>query len=59
MKMARIITDSSYDAPAEALITELKWPSVREMIRCETTAIVFKSVNYLAPDYLSRFCQKF
>ena len=53
-RAARIITNSSYDAPAEALITELKWPTVRDMIRCETATTVYKSVNSLAPDYLSQ-----
>ena len=52
-RAARIITNSSYDAPAEALITELKWPTVRDMIRSETATTVYKSVNSLAPDYLS------
>ena len=50
---ARIVTNSSYDAPAEALIKELKWLTLRELIRCETATIVFKSVNNLAPEYLS------
>ena len=39
--------------PAEALIKELKWPTVRDMIRSETATIVFKSANNLAPEYLS------
>lgn len=52
-RAARIITNSSYDAPAEALIKELKWPTARDMIRTETATIVFKSINNLAPDYLS------
>ena len=52
-RAARIITNSSYDAPAEALITELKWPTVRDMIRSETATTVYESVNSLAPDYLS------
>ena len=52
-RAARIITNSSYDAPAEALITELKRPTVRDMIRSETATTVYKSVNSLAPDYLS------
>ena len=49
---ATIITNSSYDAPAEALIKEVKRPTVREMIRCETATTVFQSVNDLAPGYL-------
>ena len=52
-RAARIVTNSSYDASTEALIKELKWPTVRELIRCETATIVFKSVDDLAPEYLS------
>ena len=52
-RAARIITNSSYDAPAEALIKELKWPTVKDLIRCETATVVYKSINNLALDYLS------
>ena len=55
-RAAKMITNSSYDAPAEALIKELEWPTVREQIRCETAAIVFKSVHNLTPEYLSHLC---
>ena len=34
-------------------LCELKWPTVRDMIRNETATIVFKSMNSLMPDYLS------
>ena len=56
-RAASIITNRSYVsiAPAEALMKELNYPTVRELIRCETAIIVFKSVNNLAPDYLSHF----
>ena len=49
---ARIVTNSSYDAPAVDLIEELKWPTVHDMIKQETSTIVFKSINGLAPTYL-------
>ena len=34
---------------------ELKWPTVREVIRCETATSIFKfmSVTNFGPDYLS------
>ena len=51
---ARIITNSSYDSPTEALIKELKWPTVKDMIRSETATTTFKSINNLALDYLGR-----
>ena len=52
-RAARIVTNSSYDAPATNLIKELKWPTVHDMIKQETSTIVFKSINGLAPTYLS------
>ena len=51
--MTRIITNRSYDAPAKPLIKELKWLTAKEMIRCDTVTMLLKSVNNLAPDYLS------
>ena len=44
-RAARIVTNSSYDAPAAILIKELKWPTVHDMIKQETTTIVFKSMS--------------
>ena len=52
-RAARIVANSSYDAPAANLIKELKWPTVHDMIKQETTTIVFKSISGLAPTYLS------
>ena len=52
-RAARVVTNSSYDAPAANLIEELKWPTVYDMINQETATIVFKSISGLAPTYLS------
>ena len=52
-RAARIVTNSSYDAPAANLIKELKWSTVHDMIKQETATIVFKSVSGLALIYLS------
>ena len=52
-RAARIVTSSSYDAPTEALIKEVNWPTMKDMIRSETATVVHRSVNYIAPDYLS------
>ena len=52
-RAARIVTNSSYDAPAANLIEELKWPTVHDMIKQETATIVFKSISGLAPTFLS------
>ena len=48
-RAARIVTNSSYDAPAANLIEERKWPTVHDMIKHETATIVFKSISGLAP----------
>ena len=52
-RAARIVTNSSYDAPAANLIKELKWPTVHDMIKQGTATIVFQSISGLAPTYLS------
>ena len=52
-RAARIVTNSSYNAPAANLIEELKWPTVHDMIKQETATIVFKSISGLSPTYLS------
>ena len=52
-RVARIVTNSSYGAPAANLIEELKWPTVHDMIKQQTATIIFKSISGLAPTYLS------
>ena len=52
-RAARIVTNSSYDAPAANLKKELKWPTVHDMIKQEAATIVFKSISGLAPSYFS------
>ena len=52
-RAARIVTNSSYDASADALIQRLKWPNIAEIINRETVMIVYKSLNGLALTYLS------
>ena len=55
---ARIVTNSSYDSSASALIKTLNWPTVAVMIKVETAYIVYKSINDLAADYLSEIFTK-
>ena len=52
-RAARIVTGSSYDAPSEPLRKDLGWLSVKEMIVKETSTMIYKSLNHLAPKYLS------
>ena len=55
---ARIVTNSSYDSSASALIKILNWPIVVDMIKIEIGCIVYKSISDLAPDYLSEIKKK-
>ena len=57
-RAARIVTSSSYDSSVSALIKTLTWPSVADMIKVETACMVYKSINDLAPDYLSEIFTK-
>ena len=57
-RAARIVTNSSYDAHADALIQKLKWPAIADLIKRETAAQVYKSLNGLTPTYLSDSCKE-
>ena len=57
-RAARIVTNSSYDSSASALIQTLNWPTVADMIHVETACMVCKSINDLAPEYLSEIFTK-
>ena len=52
-RAARVTTGSSYDAPSEPLRKDLGWLSVKEMIVKETSTMMYKCLNDLAPKYLS------
>ena len=52
-RAARIVTNSSCDAPADVVIHELDWPTIAEIIKRDTATMVCKSLNGLAPGYLS------
>ena len=51
-RAARIITSSSYDTSAAPLIHGLGWPTIKQFIFKETSSLMYKSLNSLAPDYL-------
>ena len=48
-----IIIIIKYDAPSKPLIQTLDWKTIDELIQNETQIMVFKSVNGLAPQFLS------
>ena len=52
-RAARIVTNSSHVASADAVIEKLKWPTISEIIKRETATMVYKSLNGLVPMYLS------
>ena len=52
-RAARILTNSPFDADARPLLNTLGLKTIQEMIDTETTIMVFKALNSLAPEYLS------
>ena len=52
-RMARIVTKGKFDTPAMELIHNLNWPTVSDIVRCETATTMYKSLNGLVPEYLS------
>ena len=48
-RAARIVTNSRYDAPADAFIQKLTWSNIAEIIKREIATIAYKSLNGLAP----------
>ena len=49
---ARIMKNSSFDAPGRHLIEGIGWKTIDELITCESRKMVFKSLNQLAPECL-------
>ena len=46
-RAARVITNSSFDAPSRPLIQELGWTTIEELINYETKTMVYKSLHDL------------
>ena len=57
-RAARIVTSSPYDASAASIIQNLGWPTISDLIRKETATLTYKSLNSLAPHYLSKLFAK-
>ena len=55
-RAARIVTGSPFDSLAAPLLQRLGWLSVDRLVHKETSTMVYKSLNGLAPDNL---CQIF
>ena len=52
-RFRHLISDSSYDAPAKHLLSQLRLPSIAEMIRQESASMVYKARNCQTPPYFS------
>ena len=50
-RAARIITNSSIDAPGRPLMDSLGWKTIDVLVSSEPKIMVFKSVNEMAPQY--------
>ena len=57
-RASRFITNSSFDTPSRALIVELGWQTIEELIDKESKTMVFKSLNDVAPQYLCKLFTK-
>ena len=57
-RAARIVTNSRYDASAKPIIKKLGWHTVSEIIQMETLSMVYKSINDLAPTYLTKMSSR-
>ena len=56
-RVAHIVTRSEFDVNAEPLIKKLRWKMLRELVRCDTAITMHKSMNKIAPTYLSKMFQ--
>ena len=52
-RAARTLTHSNYDANADFLIQQLGWKKLHSQRSIHKAVMIYKSVNGLAPDYLS------
>ena len=57
-RAARIVTNSSFDAPSIPLIESLGWKTIQELIQNESRTMVVKSLNGLAPQSLCNLFTK-
>ena len=51
-RAARILTNSSFDAPGIPLVRMLGWKTIEELIDHESKMMIFKSLHRLAPQYM-------
>ena len=52
-RAARVLTFSRYDADANRLFRQLNWKDLSTHFQMQKALMVYKSLNYLVPGYLS------
>ena len=52
-RAARVLTNSNYDADASILLNDLGWQNLETQRQIHKAVMVYKSMNYLAPDYMT------
>ena len=52
-RAARVLANSNFDADASILFNELGWKNLETQRLINMAVMVYKSLNCLAPDYLS------
>ena len=52
-RAARVLTNSNYDADASILLNDSGWQNLETQRQIQKAVMVYKSLNCLAPDYMS------
>ena len=52
-RAARVLTNSNYDADTSILLNDLGWQNLETQRQIQKAVMVYKSLNCLAPDYMS------
>ena len=52
-RTARTLTFSPYDASVDNLFTSLAWKKLEAQRKIQTASMVYKSLNFLAPQYFN------
>ena len=52
-RAARVLSNSNYDADARILLNDLGWQNLDTQRKIQKAVMVYKSLNCLAPDYMS------
>lgn len=55
---ARLVLDVDRYTPSEQMFTQLNWPTFEQIVHEKQATLVFKSINNLAPEYMTNMFQK-